>query len=162
MNRLTEKRDSGSWGLKGVDWKQIAPGAKITDEVWRKLYGALYKLKDYEDTGLMPDEIDKLNAETQEEARKMLEKVAKLSEKIEKAQERTRWIPVTERLPEENKSVLLYMKSRSSSGTCIQTGSIDKGFWFTQSYPGLQGIANREFHVMAWMPLPEPYTEGKE
>ena len=32
MNRLTEKRDSGSWGLKGVDWKQIAPGAKITDE----------------------------------------------------------------------------------------------------------------------------------
>lgn len=162
MNRLTEKRDSGSWGLKGVDWKQITPGAEITDEVWRKLYGALYKLKDYEDTGLMPDEIDKLNAETQEEARKMLEKVAKLSEKIEKAQERTRWIPVTERLPEENKSVLLYMKSRSSSGTCIQTGSIDKGFWFTQSYPGLQGLANREFHIMAWMPLPEPYTEGKE
>lgn len=84
MNRLTEKRDSGSWGLKGVDWKQIAPGAKITDEVWRKLYGALYKLKDYEDTGLMPDEIGKLNAETQEEARKMLEKVAKLSEKTRK------------------------------------------------------------------------------
>ena len=67
-----------------------------------------------------------------------------------------------ERLPEENKSVLLYMKSRSSSGTCIQTGSIDKGFWFTQSYPGFQGLANREFHVMAWMPLPEPYTEEKE
>lgn len=83
MNRLTEKRDSGSWALKGVDWKQIAPGAKITDEVWRKLYGALYKLKDYEGTGLMPDEIDKLNAETQEQARAMLERVAKLSDEIE-------------------------------------------------------------------------------
>lgn len=34
-----------------MDWKQIAPGAEITDEVWRKLYGALWKLKDYEDTG---------------------------------------------------------------------------------------------------------------
>lgn len=161
MNRLTEKRDSGSWGLKGVDWKQIAPGEKITDEVWRKLYGALYKLKNYEDTGLMPDEIDKLNAETQEQARAMLERVARLSDEIErmKGEERQQWIPVTERLPEKNKSVLLYMKSRSSSGTCIQTGSIDNGFWFVQSYPGFQSLANYEFHVMAWMPLPEPYRE---
>ena len=139
MNRLTEKRNNGSWGLKGVDWKQITPGAEITDEVWRKLYGALCRLKDYEDTGLMPDEIERM-----------------------KGKERQQWISVEERLPEENKSVLLYMKSRSSSGTCIQTGSIDKGFWFTQSYPGFQGLANREFHVMAWMPLPEPYTEEKE
>ncbi|CBL42177.1 Protein of unknown function (DUF551) [butyrate-producing bacterium SS3/4] len=139
MNRLTEKINNWRWRLKGVDRKQITPGAEITDEVWRKLYGALCRLKDYEDTGLMPDEIERM-----------------------KGKERQQWISVEERLPEENKSVLLYMKSRSSSGTCIQTGSIDKGFWFTQSYPGLQGLANREFHVMAWMPLPEPYTEGKE
>lgn len=162
MNRLTEKINNWRWRLKGVDRKQIIPGAEITDEVWRKLYGALCRLKDYEDTGLMPDEICKLNAEAQEEARKMLEKVAKLSEEIERVKGKQQWIPVTERLPEKNKSVLLYMKSRSSSGTCIQTGSIDKGFWFTQSYPGFQGLANREFHVMAWMPLPEPYTEEKE
>ena len=139
MNRLTEKINNWRWRLKGVDRKQITPGAEITDEVWRKLYGALCRLKDYEDTGLMPDEIERM-----------------------KGKERQQWISVEERLPEENKSVLLYMKSRSSSGTCIQTGSIDKGFWFTQSYPGFQGLANREFHVMAWMPLPEPYTEGKE
>lgn len=139
MNRLTEKINNWRWRLKGVDRKQITPGAEITDEVWRKLYGALCRLKDYEDTGLMPDEIERM-----------------------KGKERQQWISVEERLPEENKSVLLYMKSRSSSGTCIQTGSIDKGFWFTQSYPGLQGLANREFHVMAWMPLSEPYTEGKE
>ena len=136
MNRLTEKINNWRWRLKGVDRKQITPGAEITDEVWRKLYGALCRLKDYEDTGLMPDEIERM-----------------------KGKERQQWISVEERLPEENKSVLLYMKSRSSSGTCIQTGSIDKGFWFTQSYPGLQGLANREFHVMAWMPLPEPYEE---
>lgn len=139
MNRLTEKINNWRWRLKGVNRKQITPGAEITDEVWRKLYGALCRLKDYEDTGLMPDEIERM-----------------------KGKERQQWISVEERLPEENKSVLLYMKSRSSSGTCIQTGSIDKGFWFTQSYPGFQGLANREFHVMAWMPLPEPYTEEKE
>lgn len=139
MNRLTEKINNWRWRLKGVNRKQITPGAEITDEVWRKLYGALCRLKDYEDTGLMPDEIERM-----------------------KGKERQQWISVEERLPEENKSVLLYMKSRSSSGTCIQTGSIDKGFWFTQSYPGFQGLANREFHVMAWMPLPGPYTEEKE
>ena len=49
--RLTEKRDNGSWKLKGVEWKQIAPDAKITDEVWWKLYEALWKLKDYEEIG---------------------------------------------------------------------------------------------------------------
>lgn len=84
-----------------------------------------------------------------------------VSEEMERVKGEQQWIPVTERLPEKNKSVLLYMKSRSSRGTCIQTGSIDNGFWFTQSYPGLQRLANYEFHIMAWMPLPEPYR-GKE
>ena len=82
--RLTEKRDNGSWKLKGVEWKQIAPDAKITDEVWWKLYEALWKLKDYEDTGVDPDGIRQLNAETQEQARAMLERVAKLSDEIER------------------------------------------------------------------------------
>lgn len=67
-----------------MDWKQIAPDAKITDEVWWKLYEALWKLKDYEDTGVDPDGIRQLNAETQEQARQMLERVAKLSDEIER------------------------------------------------------------------------------
>ena len=43
----------------------------LTEKVWEKLYGVLWKLKDYEDTGLMPNEVTALNAETQKEARKM-------------------------------------------------------------------------------------------
>lgn len=80
---LIEVNDNGKWRLKGVEWKQIAPGAVITKKIWEKLYGALWKLKDYEDTGLMPNEVTALNAETQKEARKMLERVAKLSDEIE-------------------------------------------------------------------------------
>lgn len=159
MNRLTEKRDSGSWGLKGVYWKQIAPGAKITDEVWRKLYGALYKLKDYEDTGLMPDEIDKLNAETQEEARKMLEKVAKLSEKIEKAQERTRWIPVTERLPEPDSLVLVTLDRVSIPDVAEYSATWQDDIKFRPADDDYDVYARE---IVAWMPLPEPYTEEKE
>lgn len=99
---LIEKNDNGSWKLKGVEWSQIKPGAVITDQVWEKLYGALWKLKDYEDTGVDPDGIRQLNAETQEQARQMLERVAKLSDEIERMQgeERQQWIPVTEKLPE--------------------------------------------------------------
>lgn len=52
--------------------------------MWWKLYEALWKLKDYEDTGVDPDGIRQLNAETQEQARQMLERVAKLSDEIER------------------------------------------------------------------------------
>lgn len=70
------------------------------------------------------------------------------------------WIPVAERMPERNKSVLLCMKSRSSrTGMCIQTGSYDDGFWFVQGAAGYESLATFEFHVLAWMPLPEPYRE---
>ena len=54
--RLTEKKDSGHWCLRDVPWNQLKPGVVITKEIWEKLYGALWKLKDYEDTGLSPEE----------------------------------------------------------------------------------------------------------
>lgn len=48
--RLTWKNPDGTWGLKNGDIKNIP----------RELYGALCKLKDYEETGLMPDEMAEL------------------------------------------------------------------------------------------------------
>ena len=94
------------------------------------------RLADYEDTGLEPKEVLQLKKNA------------------------VQWIPVTERLPERNKSVLLCMKSRSSrTGMCIQTGSYDNGFWFIQGAAGYESLATFEFYVLAWMPLPEPYRE---
>lgn len=60
---LTEVDDNGNWELKGVEWSQIKPGAVITEQVWKKLYAALCKLKDYEETGLCPDEIGRMKTE---------------------------------------------------------------------------------------------------
>ena len=94
------------------------------------------RLADYENTGLEPAEVLQLKKNT------------------------VQWIPVAERLPERNKSVLLCMKSRSiRTGICIQTGSYDNGFWFIQGAAGYESLATFEFHVLAWMPLPEPYRE---
>lgn len=96
------------------------------------------RLAEYEDTGLETAEVLQLKKNT------------------------VQWIPVAERMPERNKSVLLCMKSRSSrTGMCIQTGSYDNGFWFIQGAAGYESLATFEFHVLAWMPLPEPYRGGE-
>lgn len=51
MVRLTEKSKTGLWHLRGVSWEQLRTGHKITKTVSEKIYGALCKLKDYEDSG---------------------------------------------------------------------------------------------------------------
>ncbi|HIX89916.1 MAG TPA: hypothetical protein H9845_03345 [Candidatus Agathobaculum pullicola] len=39
MSKLIYREPNGNWGVKGVSWAEIPDG----------LYGALYKLKDYEE-----------------------------------------------------------------------------------------------------------------
>ena len=60
MNRLIEKDIQGNWGLKGIRWEQLYEGQVITGELWKKLYGALWKLMEYEDTGMDPEEVEEL------------------------------------------------------------------------------------------------------
>lgn len=60
MNRLTQKDDQGNWSLKGVAWESLYEGQVVTKELRERLYGALWKLMEYEDTGLTPEEIMEL------------------------------------------------------------------------------------------------------
>lgn len=56
MGRLTFKNPDGTWGLKNMDIKDVP----------HEIYGAICKLKDYEETGLTPrklEEIDELYTE---------------------------------------------------------------------------------------------------
>ena len=103
MKRLTEKDGLGNWFLKGVRWEQLRAGQVITKEVSERLYGALCKLKDYEDTGCSPDDVERLNDFTQSEA-------VKLVQKLNAEEKKHRWIPVEERLPEEDKWVQVVVK----------------------------------------------------
>ena len=57
MARLPQKDAQGNWCLRGVKWAQRHVGQEITQEVSEKLYGALWKLMEYEDTGLTPEEV---------------------------------------------------------------------------------------------------------
>ena len=72
------------------------------------------------------------------------------------------WIPVFERLPDNNVRVLCSAISTSISGGYTRfVGCCDNGDWFVQtdaetvSYP-------RQYKVTAWMPLPEPYNADRE
>ena len=68
----------------------------------------------------------------------------------------TKWIPCSERLPEEKGRYLVYY---TLCGTVrdIRTAMFYPGGWLEWDVDGIAGIAL----VRAWMPLPEPYEEGK-
>lgn len=103
MNRLTEKNEQGNWSLKGVKWEQLHEGATITGKLWQKLYGALWKLMEYEDTGLDPDDVIRLNDFNQYSTGQAIKEPAK-----ERAKHR--WIRPGERLPDQNETVLVTVK----------------------------------------------------
>ena len=67
------------------------------------------------------------------------------------AQPEQRWIPCSERLPENRLYVLVTYK--------YEYGLIDHGItWYGQA----EEKWNTSREVIAWMPLPEPYREGEQ
>lgn len=100
MNRLTQRNEQGRWSLKGFSWDELHGGAVISPRLAEALYGALCKLKDYEDTGLSPEDVEQLDDFEKTNTEKLLQKLA--AEKY-----KHRWIPVEEKLPEDNNYILL-------------------------------------------------------
>ncbi len=77
-------------------------------------------------------------------------------------QDKDRWIPVEERLPEEDTIVLMTVSGLYGCiifSDAIQLGNLcSDGSWFIEGYPDWD-----DPKVIAWMPLPEPYRkEGKK
>ena len=85
-------------------------------------------------------------------------------EAIDKAVEAlkaTTWIPCSERLPQNNRSVLAFLVGNTcGSGTIIRVSSCDNGHWFIQNDHYTLSFPCLEYDVVKWMPLPEPYTES--
>ena len=183
MKRLTEKDDLGNWCLKGVRWEQLRAGQVITKDVSERLYGALCKLKDYEDTGCSPDDVERLNDFIQSEA-------VKLVQKLNAEEKKHRWIPVEERLPEEDKWVQVVVKrhrwisdfgdksvpdeekedhpeqnyvtmgklKKDNTWVYLDLESDDECLWTSVADDCSQeDLSYPLTEVLAWLPLPEPY-----
>ena len=125
-----------------MPWEYLYEGKIITKELWERLYGALWKLMEYEDTGLTPEEAEELDSFERSQVGKMLKE-------LNEEQRKHRWIPVEERLPEESlNSVIGWDKYRER---CC----------FVQYYAGSWHLGDESVRIIAWMPLPEPY-QGKK
>ena len=94
------------------------------------------------------------------------EKVEELAQHME-----SRWIPVSERLPEEDEEYLLFGKVDEDEDNYIFIGEYDScgeqfGIWQEQFDRTTLGCLGSEFYeyasVLAWMPLPEPYKAEME
>ena len=71
-------------------------------------------------------------------------------------QEQRRWIPVTERLPDENSRWVLCL----CVGGAMEVLKFDYTMWnWDAQYPGRCYMEN---YVTNWMPLPEPPKEERE
>lgn len=101
------------------------------------LYGALWKLMEYEDAGYTPEQI-----------RNFDEMYLKKCREVNDLRKRMQWIPVTERLPKNETRALVTFED----GFVAATEYYDNG-WDLWADSG---------DVVAWMPLPEPYREEGE
>jgi hypothetical protein len=177
--RLTEKKNNGHWSLKGVSWNELKPGAVLSEKTWEKLYGALWKLKGYEDTGVSPDEIERMKTE----GGKMLvmidengvadvyddtydivihcESEEDQKDAKEALKEIRRWIPVTEKLPEPETYILVSFDNFTLPGIATYRVDDDGSGAF---YPGDEDYTYLSvgFYVNAWMPLPGVYRAEVE
>lgn len=143
MERLTipaERLPDGGTRIQVVD-------ARAVREHAMELY---WRLKKYEDTGLSPDDVTDL--------------MGSHAVAIGELAKMPKWIPVTERLPAHNKSVLVYCENFTiQGGHTVDIGSCDTmcegHFWFLRTQPGVSSFPNHEWRVTHWMPLPKPPKE---
>lgn len=103
------------------------------------------RLAAYEDTDLTPQEIYSLKTGT-----------------ILKAL-RTEWIPVEERLPEDDNYILLSFENISLPLVGrYEAGSDGGGAFYLGDCDEGDTCLSENLFVNAWMPLPEPYQGNKE
>ena len=97
--------------------------------------------------------------------RASLEAYKEQLENMPSAQSEQRWIPVTERLTENDNEVLITVWDAEDDYVEVYKGFYQGHEWWTQWCHGCSKIKDEpcgENIVIAWMPLPEPYRGGEK
>lgn len=150
MERLTQRDDQGNWCLKGMKLERLRTGGTLTKDAAEKLYAALCKLKDYENTDLSPEEVDRVNDFSKSQA-------SRLMKELQEEREKHQWIPVTEQLPEPETYALVSFSNFSLPIIGRYDENEEGGVWFAGDED--EPLVSQDMFVNAWMPLPEVYRE---
>lgn len=97
-------------------------------------------------------DIDRVGLDGADLIERLTDRCARYAEEIAVAQERQRWIPVTERLPEDRSYVLVVAYWNERWGVYMGWCAPERVEWSVHV-----GIGDRsDVAVVYWMPLPEP------
>lgn len=99
-------------------------------------------------------DVDRVGLDGADLIERLTARCARYAEEIAVAQERTRWIPVTERLPEEGDVVLCWYEYFRFGEYNRMYRTYGIGYYINGMWGG--DVSNgRNIKVLAWMPLPE-------
>ena len=88
------------------------------------------------------------------EIKRLTDRCARYAEEIAVLQERTRWVPVTERLPEVGEMVLAIACGKPMETVtlihALEMATLYNDGWFLETWPDWEHAT-----VTHWMPLPE-------
>ena len=169
MNRLTRRDKNGT-----ADTAEHVEVMFMDEKSQSEILGIIERLASYEDLGLKPEQIRKVNRLYSEKCRDVVEL------------QKSPWIPVTERLPKCEEEVYIQTKNGTMTTAVYEYGTmpneksiwnwndidfdydeetdtylVSKGWWEYRHY-NLDDVYNNKVdeEVIAWMPLPEPYAES--
>ena len=103
-------------------------------------------------------DVDRVGLDAVDLIERLTARCARYAEEIAVAQEQTRWIPVTERLPEDGDVVLCWYEYFRFGEYNRMYRTYGIGYYINGMWGG--DVSNgRNTKVLAWMPLPEPPEE---
>lgn len=127
------------------------------DELVKRLRETSIDFGELDDVSVMLLEAADAIEEMQAAEKKFLHIISVLETQVEQLKREARWIPVTERLPDIGKDVLVMVHWRDYSEDMMCYGRKYKTRWYL--WNGELGELLKGFDITHWMPLPDPPKE---
>lgn len=158
MMRLIQKNEQGKWCMRGISWDEIQAGEVISRKVWEMVYAGLCKLKDYEDTGLNPCEVEQMKDKVDDLNDFLKSETAKLLIELQRERQKHRWIPVEEDMPDMPPETGDYLVTMVIPGYNQGRPVTNWLSWDAEEKPWTEADGDPVMEkVIAWKPIPEPY-----